>query len=144
MAALMAVTTNAAKRALTTMVIRVKRWERIDAKTVARCGPPTQDDYSLARMYMTSFFSDMSRRPSKVNNEAMHCQRGVQNPKQTINTTNSIAKLLINTWTTSTFHCQNKFLSHIRRIGQSTLARHTSISRKILHQQRRYLLQCLR
>ena len=54
-------------------------WERIDAKTAARCSPPATDDYYLARMYMASFFSDMSRRPSKLNKDTMHCHRGVKN-----------------------------------------------------------------
>ena len=46
-----------------------KRCERVDEKIVARRGPPTLDDYYLARVFAEIFCSDMSRRPSKVNNE---------------------------------------------------------------------------
>jgi hypothetical protein len=43
--------TNYAPRVFTTMVTRVKRWERVAEKTVARCGPPSTDDYYLCRMF---------------------------------------------------------------------------------------------
>jgi hypothetical protein len=55
-----------------------ERCERIDEKIVARRGPPAQDDYYLARVFAEIFCSDMSRRPSKVNNELMHCRGEVQ------------------------------------------------------------------
>jgi hypothetical protein len=33
----------------------VKRWERIAAKTAARCGPPPTDNYHLSRMFAEVF-----------------------------------------------------------------------------------------
>jgi hypothetical protein len=57
----------------TTVSTRVKRWERIDGKTVARRGKPIQSFYTIQSRVRVSFYSDMSRRPSKVNNEEMLC-----------------------------------------------------------------------
>ncbi len=54
-----------------------ERCERVDEKIVARRGPPTLDNYCLPRVFAEIFCSDMSRRPSKVNNDTMHCHRGV-------------------------------------------------------------------
>jgi hypothetical protein len=47
--------TELAPRVLTTMVTRVKRWERIAGKTAARCGPPSTDHYYLPRMFAEVF-----------------------------------------------------------------------------------------
>ena len=55
-----------------------ERCERVDEKIVARRGPPTLDNYYLARVFAEIFCSDMSRRLSKVNNDTMHCHRGVE------------------------------------------------------------------
>jgi hypothetical protein len=49
------VVTVLAQRALTTMVTRVKRWERIAGKTAARCGPPDTDNCYLSRMFAEVF-----------------------------------------------------------------------------------------
>jgi hypothetical protein len=55
-----------------------ERCERVDEKIVARRGPPTQDNYHLPRVFAEIFCSDMSRRPSKVNKDTMHCKGEVQ------------------------------------------------------------------
>ena len=62
-----------------------ERCERVDEKIVARRGPPTLDNYYPPRVFAEIFYSDMSRRPSKINNEVKHCHRG---SSTTINATN--------------------------------------------------------
>jgi hypothetical protein len=53
--AMIEATTEPAPRAFTTESTRVKRWDRIAVKTVARCGPPSTDNYYLSRVFAKVF-----------------------------------------------------------------------------------------